>query len=275
MGRLLALIALVALVGCKQPPVSSNSRSVKSVAAGPVCTCSPSPVPTCTPAPVTPTPTAAPTNAPSVIAQNTRSLNSVFPYGVPSSFGFQGGAVQENAGPPSGYTSGTGWIVIAPASTNASNPTAAHVTLRLQTFAHLKTETWTLLTDTNSVGWGGLLYAASNYAAVGGYTTISNGPPIVVAGPAAGQIEHLYSASRVGFTAGSVDGIYVVLTGSSSGGTPIVVQTGADWYLYANQPQPGNPMPPGAGLSNWMQLTATPSQLRYLSNMALVNNLPA
>jgi hypothetical protein len=263
MQKILALLLPAFLLAACTSGSNTASRTTASVTAA--CTCSPRP----TSPPATPTPGLAAL----VTAQNTRSQNTVYPFGVPSSYGFQGGAVQENASPPSGYTSAAGWIVLAPLSTNAGNPAGAKVTLRLRTWIHQTTPRWTLFTDTNAAGWGGALYTASQYAYISYFTTVSNGPPIVVAAPVGGDILHMYAASRTAYAAGTVNGIYTVLTASQSGGTPIVAQTGADWYQYANKPQSGNPMPPGAGLSNWMTIDGK-TQLHYLSNMSLVNNLP-
>jgi len=251
---------------------------VPTAVPSPVVTDSPTPVPTNPPTPVptnvpTPVPTATPNLGALVISENTRSQNTIFPFGVPSSFGFQGGAVAENAAPPNGFTSVDGWGVIVHA-TSATSP-ATVTLLRLVTYVHTKSG-WTITCDNNLSGWWGELYTASTFVDAGPYTIVSKGPPMVVAAPTQGLMFHFASGSRGSYVAGTVDATFVALTVSATG-APLVMQTGADWWLSATAPSvPNFANNPGAGISNWIAIptNGTPVTLYYLSQLNYANQVP-
>jgi hypothetical protein len=208
------------------------------------------------------------------IDQNTPGRSAGYPVGVPTSYAWRRGSYkpQGASAPPSDFTAVTGWGAVYPKLGTAaySNPDRNIVIANAKTYVHLNTtRQWVLVQDQSASGIGGAQFAAD----------FKRTPPlplklstqqdgsVVIGTPPPGYNAHFWIFDRGTYAAGSVDGVYVQMdVKTSDPNKEFVANVGADWWRDASaefvQSFANNP---GAGMSNWVELSTQWSTLRFYS----------
>lgn len=205
--------------------------------------------------------------------------------GVPTSYAWYGGLYKPagNSAPPSGFTSVTGWGQVyqqagAPAY---SNPSATVEVANSRTYVRLRaTGEWVLVQNqaNNRIAGG---HFVSDFAGNGGMAMSVNVLPngtTSFATPPAGYNDHFWPTSRGLFAAGSVDAVYVQMDMRvNDPNLNLIANVGADWWRtpsigYVD----GFNNNPGAGMSNWVELSTEWSTLGFYSSTTaqFQGNLP-
>lgn len=211
------------------------------------------------------------------VDQNTPGESEGYALGVPRNFAWCAGSYKPpgNGAPPSGFTAVTGWAQVYPeaGSPGEANPDASIVIANARTFVRLRaTHEWRLVQDQASDDIAGGQYAADFGA--GETKTIAvkalaNGR-VAVPVPATGFNTHFWLTKRGAYEAGSIDGVYVQMDMKADApDAKFVANVGADWWrsptaAYVN----GFANNPGAGMSNWIELSTKWSTLRFYSGSA-------
>ncbi|WP_245283509.1 Ig-like domain-containing protein [Bradyrhizobium sp. URHD0069] len=177
-----------------------------------------------------------------------------------------------NSAPPSDFTSVTGWGQVyqkagAPAYTN---PNATVDVANAQTYVHLKsTGEWVLVQNQATTGIAGGHFVAdfSGNAAIGMQVNTLPGGSAALDTPPSGYNDHFWPSSRGTFAPGTVDAVYVQMDMKvSDPNLHLVANIGADWWRDANADfQSGFNNNPGAGISNWVDLSTQWSTLGFYS----------
>ncbi|WP_338823338.1 hypothetical protein WDM22_09170 [Bradyrhizobium septentrionale] len=207
-----------------------------------------------------------------VIYQNTPGNSEGFPLGVPTSYSWYGGSTGHTGStPPSNFTSVTGWGQVYPKSgaTNDSNPANVQIA-DFQTWVHLKGGGWVLVQDQATDPIAGAQFLADfsgNTNSAWGVTRQADGSAMGAA-PLNGYNDHFWPGSRGSYTAGTVDGVYVQANmRTTDPNEHLVADLGADWWLNPTAPYvDGFSNNPGAGMSDWVELT-TSYQTLYFTSM--------
>ncbi|WP_338824897.1 hypothetical protein [Bradyrhizobium septentrionale] len=207
-----------------------------------------------------------------VIYQNTPGNSDGFPLGVPSSYSWYGGSTGHTGStPPSNFTSVTGWGQVYPKSgaTNDSNPANVQIA-NFQTWVHLKGGGWVLVQDQATDPIAGAQFLADfsgNTNSAWSVTRQADGSAMGAA-PLSGYNDHFWPGSRGSYTAGTIDGVYVQADmRTTDPNEHLVADLGADWWLNPTASYvDGFSNNPGAGMSDWVELT-TSYQTLYFTSM--------
>lgn len=209
-----------------------------------------------------------------IITQNTVGGSEGRPVGVPTSYAWYNGLYKPvgYSGPPSNFTSVTGWGQVyqqagAPAY---SNPNARVEVANARTYVHLKaTGEWVLVQNQATNRLAGAHFVADfsgNSAITMSINTQSNGSASLGA-PPAGYNDHFWQSSRGVYPAGAVDAVYVQMDMRvTDPNLHLVANIGADWWRTPSAPYvDGFSNNPGAGMSNWVELSTQWSTLGFYS----------
>ena len=206
-----------------------------------------------------------------IIAQNTPGNSEGRPVGVPSSYSWYGGWNDGADAPPSGFSSVTGWgQVYQKAGEPAySSPNARVEVANARTYVHLKTGEWVLVQDqsSNQIAGG---HFVTDFSGNAGYAmntrTLSDGSASFAA-PPNGYNDHFWHNTRGTYDPGTVDGVYVQMDMRvNDPNLNLIANLGADWWRTANAPYvDGFSNNPGAGMSNWVELSTEWQTLGFYS----------
>lgn len=212
------------------------------------------------------------------IDQNTRGESEGYAVGVPRNFAWCGGSYKPpgNGAPPLDFTAVTGWAQVYPEvdAPEDRNPNASIMVANAKTYVRLRaTREWLLVQDQVTDDIAGGHYAADFGAKETGEIVVRalpNGSAVLPA-PPIGFNTHFWLTKRGAYDAGSIDGVYVQMDMKTDApDAKLVANVGADWWRsptaayvssFANNP--------GAGMSNWIELSTEWSTLRFYSGSAL------
>lgn len=210
-----------------------------------------------------------------VIAQNTIGNSEGTPVGVPASYAWYNGLYKPvgYSAPPSDFTSVTGWGQVyqeagAPAVTN---PSASVQVANARTYVHIKaTGEWVLVQDqaTNPIAGGHFVADFSGNSAIAMTVGALAGGVTALGTPPTGYNDHFWPSSRGVFAPGSVDAVYVQMDMRvTDPNLHLIANVGADWW---RSPSAGYVSTfnnnPGAGMSNWVELSTQWSTLGFYSS---------
>ncbi len=210
-----------------------------------------------------------------IIAQNTIGYSEGKPVGVPASYAWYNGLYRPvgYSGPPSDFTSVTGWGQVyqkagAPAY---SNPNATIDVANAKTYVHLKaTGEWVLVQNqaNNQIAGAHFVADFSGNSAIAMKIGSQTAGSATMATPPAGYNDHFWPSARGIYAAGAVDAVYVQMDMKvSDPNLQLIANVGADWWRtpsvgYAN----GMTNNPGAGMSNWVELSTQWTTLGFYSS---------
>jgi hypothetical protein len=208
------------------------------------------------------------------ITQNTPGYSEGYAAGVPKRFAWCGGSYKPAgySAPPSDFTAVTGWGAIYPkAGVPAySNPDATIEIANAKTYVRLKaTREWILIQDQPRLHIIGSHFPA-DFSPKANVEMHSNTRPdgsVVIGAPTLGYNNHFWFSERGTFPAGSVDGVYVEMDmRTNDSQISLVANVGADWWRDAQADFLRNfSNNPGAGMSNWVELSTEWSTIRFYS----------
>jgi hypothetical protein len=208
------------------------------------------------------------------INQNTRGLSEGYAVGVPWNFGWCSGSYKPpgDGAPPSDFTAVTGWGQVYPkvGSPAYSNPDGSILISNAKTYIHLRaTREWILVQDQATDSIAGAHFVADFAKETTEEMRIRalGDSSVALSVPAAGFNAHFWLTKRGTYVAGSIDRVYVQMEmRTDDPNVKLVANVGADWWRnstagfvrgYANNP--------GAGMSNWIELSTQWSTLRFYS----------
>ncbi|MBR1235386.1 hypothetical protein [Bradyrhizobium sp. AUGA SZCCT0182] len=200
-----------------------------------------------------------------VVSQNSGYDNGLYPYGVPTIFGWYAGgpAATGNGAPPSDFLALTGWGQIYP-QVGASN-VAANVYLKdYRVYVHLTSGGWQLVQDQamNSVAGGHYVADFSNDSSSPMSLVVQPDGSARMASPASGHNDHFWIFPRGSYTPGTVDGVFsIAQLRTDNARANLIANFGADWWRSASAPylnQDGVFVNnPAVGMGAWVKLTTT------------------
>ncbi len=207
------------------------------------------------------------------ISQNTIGYSEGYPLGVPRSYSWCSGSYKplNSSVPPPDFTAVTGWGQVYPkaGSPAYSNPDAIIEIANAKTYVHLKTGKWMLVQDqaTNQIAGG---HFVTDFSGNAGYPMTPKTRPdgsIAFAAPPSGYNDHFWHAARGTYVPGTVDGVYVEMDiRTNDPKMNLIANIGADWWRDARAEYvQGFANNPGAGMSNWVQISTEWSTLRFYS----------
>lgn len=208
------------------------------------------------------------------ITQNTPGYSEGFAAGVPKRFAWCSGSYKPAgyAAPPSDFTALTGWGAVYPkaGAPAYSNPDAMIEIANAKTYVRLKaTREWILIQDQTKLQIVGAHFIADfkGNASIPMRSNIQSDGSVAIGTPPAGYNDHFWFTNRGTFPAGSVDGVYVQMNmRTNDAKANFVANVGADWWRsksagyvhdFSNNP--------GAGMSNWVELSTEWSTLHFYS----------
>jgi len=208
------------------------------------------------------------------VNQNTRGQSEGYAVGVPRNFAWCSGSYKppRNGAPPSDFTAVTGWGQVYPkvGSPAYSNPDAGIMVANAKTYVHLRaTREWILVQDQATDSIAGAHFVADFAKETTKEMKVrSLGDGSVVLGiPTTGFNAHFWLTKRGTYDAGSIDGVYVQMDmRTDDANVKLVANIGADWWRNATAAYVrGFANNPGAGMSNWIELSTQWSTLRFYS----------
>ena len=207
-----------------------------------------------------------------IVAQNTVGSSEGFPAGVPTSYDWYDGVSKPASTPPSDFTSVTAWgQVYREANSSAySNPNATVEVANARTYVHLRTTgEWVLVQDQAKTGIAGGHFVTdfSGNDSIDMNVTNLSGGTVALAAPPTGYNDHFWPTSRGVYPAGAIDGVYVQMDMRvNDPNLHLVANIGADWWRSSTAPfVDGFGNNPGAGMSNWVNLSTQWSTLGFYS----------
>src|SRR5262249_36758170 len=186
------------------------------------------------------------------------------------------GAVKGAAAPPSNFTAVTGWgqVYQEAGKPTYSNPNAHVQVANAETYVHLKsTGEWILVQnqDTNEIAGGHYVSNfARNQSTSMAITKDADGSVFLDA-PPSGYNDHFWPNARGTYQAGDVDAVYVQMDMRvTDPNLHLIANVGADWWRDAGAPfVDGFGNNPGAGMSNWVELTTEWKSLSFYSSSSV------
>lgn len=208
------------------------------------------------------------------ITQNTPGYSEGYAAGVPKRFAWCSGSYKpaDYNAPPSDFTAVTGWGAIYPRAGAPEhwNPDATVEIANAKTYVrHKATREWVLIQDQPRLQIIGAHFVAdfSSKEAVRMRSELQLHGSVAVGVPAFGYNNHFWFSERGTFPAGTIDGVYVQMDmRTNDPGISLVANVGADWWRDASADFLRNfSNNPGAGMSNWVELSTEWSTLRFYS----------
>src|ERR1700736_1645751 len=207
------------------------------------------------------------------IRQNTLGQSEGFTAGVPRSYNWYKGWNPDGLkAPPADFTAVTGWGAVyrkagAPAD---SNPNATVEVANGKTYAHMKaTGQWVLVQDqaTHPMAGGHFVTDFAGNAAIPMKVSAGSNGSAVFDAPPSGYNDHFWPSARGTYAPGAVDGVYVQMDMRvTDPNSNLIASVGADWWRDANAPYlDDHSTNPGAGSSNWVQLSTQWHTLGFYS----------
>jgi hypothetical protein len=207
-----------------------------------------------------------------IVTQNTVGQSEGFPVGVPTSYDWYHGVYKPNSAPPSDFTSVTAWgqVYREAGSSAYYNPNATVEVANARTYVHLRsTGEWVLVQDQAKTGIAGGHFVTdfSGNNAIQMKVTNLSGGTVALAAPPAGYNDHFWPTSRGVYPAGAIDGVYVQMDMRvNDPNLHLVANIGADWWRSSSAPfVDGFGNNPGAGMSNWVDLSTQWTTLGFYS----------
>jgi len=217
----------------------------------------------------------------SAITQNTVGDSEGRPEGVPTSYDWYNGAKQDTPAPPSNFTAVTGWgQVYQQAGQPATNPNAQVQLANAETYVHLKsTGAWVLVQnqDTNQIEGDHFVADFSGNQSISMPITTNADGSASFSAPPSGHNDHFWPSARGTYAAGGdVDAVYVQMDMRvMDPNAHLVANIGADWWRDASAPfVDGFGNNPGAGMSNWVDLTTEWRTLAFYSSSSVFHADP-
>lgn len=206
------------------------------------------------------------------VIQNTPGHSEGYAAGVPKSFAWYCGSYKPASGiaPPSDFTAVTGWGQIYPRVGAPKNPNGTITIANAKTYVHLSnSREWVLVQNQAeaSIAGGHFVADFAGNAAREMKVNASSDGSVVLGIPPIGYNNHFWVAKRGTYPAGSVDGVYVQMDMKTDDPTiKLVANVGADWWRNSTARYvDGFANNPGAGMSNWVELSTAWSTLRFYS----------
>lgn len=208
------------------------------------------------------------------INQNTPGQSEGYAVGVPTTFAWCNGSYKPPGGnaPPSDFTAVTGWGQVYPkvGSPARSNPKGNIIIANAKTYVHLRTNReWILVQDQATDDVAGAHFVADFARAAGIEMRMKALPDSSVALgiPTTGFNTHFWLTKRGTYAAGSVDAVYVQMDiRKDDPKVMLVANVGADWWRNSTAEfVSGFANNPGAGMSNWIEISTQWSTLRFYS----------
>lgn len=212
------------------------------------------------------------------IRQNTIGFSEGYPVGVPTSYAWYTGAFQPVgfAAAPSDFTAVTGWGQVYQESGEPAyaNQNARVEVANARTYVHLRsTGEWVLVQNqpTNQIVGG---HFVTNFAGNAGSemnVTIKPDGTASFATPPTGYNDHFWQAARGTYRAGDVDAVYVQMDMRvTDPNLNLIANVGADWWRSATAGYvDGFSNNPGAGMSNWVDLSTEWTTLAFYSSSSI------
>jgi hypothetical protein len=208
------------------------------------------------------------------IAQNTSGYSEGYPAGVPRNYAWCSGSYKPpgNSKPPPNFTAVTGWGQVYPKAGAPvySNPDGSIAIANAKTYIHLNTtREWILVQEQVPDAIGGAHFISDFRPKPTVAMKLSNQPDgsVVIPIPPPGYNDHFWMAKRGTYPSGAVDGVYVQMDmRTNDPNMKVVANVGADWWRnptagYVH----GFTNNPGAGMSNWVELSTRWFTLRFAS----------
>lgn len=210
------------------------------------------------------------TSTSDIIKQNTVGYSEGNPVGVPTGYAWYDGLYKPAAAPPSDFTSVTAWGQVYQEAGAGSyyNPNATVDVANSKTYVHLKaTGEWVLVQDQATTGIAGAHFVADFSGSATSMKVTSSGDTAALAAPPAGYNDHFWPTSRGVYPAGAIDGVYVQMDMKvSDPNLHLIANVGADWWRSSTAPYvDGFSNNPGAGMSNWVELSTEWKTLGFYS----------
>jgi len=208
------------------------------------------------------------------IAQNTSGYSEGYPVGVPRNYAWCSGSYKPpgNGKPPPNFTAVTGWGQVYPKAGAPvySNPDGSISIANAKTYIHLNTtREWILVQEQVPDAIGGAHFVSDFGPKPAVAMKLSEQPDgsVVIPVPPPGYNDHFWITKRGTYPAGAVDGVYVQMDmRTNDPNMKFVANVGADWWREATAKYVrGFANNPGAGMSNWVELSARWSTLRFAS----------
>lgn len=210
-----------------------------------------------------------------IIKQNTIGYSEGSPVGVPPSYDWYSGLYKPAgyAAPPAGFTSVTGWGQVyqmagAPAY---SNPNATVDVANAKTYVHIRaTGEWVLVQNQadNQLDGAHFVTDFSGNSAIAMAIGAQPGGGAALGTPPAGYNDHFWPSARGVYAAGAVDAVYVQMDMRvSDPNLQLIANVGADWWRTDSVGYvAGMTNNPGAGMSNWVELSTQWTTLGFYSS---------
>lgn len=219
------------------------------------------------------------------ITQNAIGYSEGYPVGVPRSYAWCSGSYKPRgtSAPPSDFTAVTGWGQVYPkaGAPKYSNPDGSIIVANAKTYVHLSTtRKWMLVQSQTTDEIAGAHFVAdfARNAAMKMKMNALQDSGVALSIPPIGFNAHFWMSKRGTYAAGSVDGVYVQMdVKTSDPNLKLVANVGADWWRDSTAGYVhGFVNNPGAGMSNWVDLSTKWSTLRFhsWSNSKLQANPP-
>jgi hypothetical protein len=208
------------------------------------------------------------------VIQNTPGFSEGYAAGVPRSYAWCGGSYKPavNAKPPAGFTAVTGWgqVYRKVGATAEPGSPGKIIVANFRTLVRLSaSQKWIVVQDQ---AWGALAggHFVANFAgneAIEMEFKLRRDRSVVLGVPPDGYNSHFWPVERGTYLPGSVDGVYVQMdVRVTSPDIGLVANIGADWWRDGTAGfTPGFANNPGAGMSNWIELSTEWSVLRFYS----------
>jgi hypothetical protein len=208
------------------------------------------------------------------INQNTPGRSEGYALGVPKNYDWYRGLYKPAgySAPPPLFTAVTGWGQVYPklGALKYSNPNGRIIIANARTYVHLSaTDEWILVQNQTTDRIVGAHFAADFGKKAGiqmKVSSLSDGS-VAIGIPPAGYNDHFWVTKRGTYAAGSVDGVYVQMdVKTNDPDLKLVANVGADWWRDATAAYvQGFENNPGAGMSNWVELSTKWSRLHFYS----------
>jgi hypothetical protein len=207
------------------------------------------------------------------IKQNTAGNSEGLPVGVPASYSWYDGFNPGADAPPANFTSVGGWGQVYPEQGSTySDANAAISVANAQTWVHLKASNqWVQVQNqaNDPIEGGHFVADFAGNAGIAMQVSNTNGTATMPV-PPSGYNDHFWNVGRGEFDPATVDGVYVQMDMKiSDPNMKVVANIGADWWSTptANYVD-GFANNPGAGMSNWVELTGQYKTLAFFSGSA-------